>query len=85
MNTYKTVIQLQGYDFWVEFDYTEIPFVKGHRDHGEQIDPDEPASVEIEEIRMCNDPDSDNGKYFKTELPDIVIEGIKQDIMGEYQ
>jgi len=82
MNTYKTVIQMQGYDFWAEFDYIVMPFARGDRSrYGEQISPDEPAGVVIEEVRMCNDPDSEDGKYFKTELPDIVIEDIKLEIM----
>ena len=81
MSTYSGVIHVHGYDFWIEADYTDTPFVKGHRSaYGEQIDPDEPAGIEIQEIRMANKPDDQDSKKFKTELPDIVLEDIKQEI-----
>ena len=81
MNTYSGVIAIGFHEFWAEVDYISIPFSKGAREaYGMQIEPDEPAHIEIEAVRVCYDPDNQSGKYYPIDLPSVVLEDIMQEI-----
>ena len=76
---YLATININGFEYDANVEYTYIDACKGSRnEYGAPVEPDESASIEINSIKLM-----DGDTAYSIDLPESVKEGIEDEIMEE--
>lgn len=82
-DTYKTTVNINGYQFDAVINYSHYPFMKAATDGGLAIEEPEPATIEIISVIIATEPDILKPLYKMVWLPTAVLEEIEQEILEE--
>lgn len=81
LDTTFTEIEINGYGVGAKVEYTHHKARRGAREGGLQLEPDEPASIEVYSVYIA----LDDAKFYEIELPEIIIDDLADKIMDGVQ
>lgn len=81
--SFDTSIDINGAEYDIRVEYNYYPRIPGKRDMGLQMEPDEPATIDILKVEI-NYNDLKNPNWHSIVLPDNVYEDIEAEILEHY-
>jgi len=80
---YFTYIEIAGSEYAIELTYDYFPKVKGKRERGIPVEPDEAAFTEVSGVKLDISCDGEASEFVPVKLPQAVTEQLEEETLIE--